>query len=53
MFAARSGAVEAIKALAAGKADLNAKTPQGCSPLLIALHNLHFDAAKVLLEAGG
>lgn len=52
MFAARSGAVDAIKALAAGKADLNAKTPEGFSPLVIALDNLHFDAAKVLVEAG-
>ncbi len=52
MFAARSGAVEAIKALAEGKADLNAKTPEGFSPLVIALDNLHFDAAKVLVEAG-
>ncbi len=40
------------KALIEGKADLNAKTPEGFSPLVIALDNLHFDAAKVLVEAG-
>jgi ankyrin repeat protein len=52
MFAARSGAVDAIKALVDGQVDLNAKTPEGFSPLVIALDNLHFDAAKVLVEAG-
>jgi len=52
MFAARSGAVEAIDALVDGRADLNAKTPEGFSPLVIALDNLHFDAAKALVDAG-
>jgi ankyrin repeat protein len=52
MFAARSGAVSALRALIEGKADLDAKTPEGFSALVIALDNLHFDAAKVLVEAG-
>lgn len=52
MFAARSGAVGALRVLAAAKADLDAKTPEGFSALVIALDNLHFDAAKVLVEAG-
>ncbi len=34
------------------KADIDAKTPEGFSPVVIALDNLHFDAAKVLVEAG-
>jgi ankyrin repeat protein len=52
MFAARHGAVAALHALIEAKADLDAKTPEGFSPIVIALDNLHFDAAKVLVEAG-
>jgi ankyrin repeat protein len=52
MFAARSGALTALRALIDGKADLNATTPEGFSPVVIALDNLHFDAAMVLVEGG-
>jgi ankyrin repeat protein len=52
MFAARHGAVSALRALIKAGADINAKTPEGFSPIVIALDNLHFDAAKVLVEAG-
>ena len=52
MFAARHGALSALRALINGKADLDAKTPEGFSPVVIALDNLHFDAAKMLVEAG-
>lgn len=52
MFAARHGAVAALRVLIEAGADINAKTPEGFSPVVIALDNLHFDAAKVLVEAG-
>jgi ankyrin repeat protein len=52
MFAARHGAVSALRVLIKAGADLDAKTPEGFSPVVIALDNLHFDAAKVLVEAG-
>ncbi|HEU4620182.1 MAG TPA: ankyrin repeat domain-containing protein, partial [Gammaproteobacteria bacterium] len=52
MFAARAGAVSALRALIKAGADIDAKTPEGFSPVVIALDNLHFDAAKVLVEAG-
>jgi ankyrin repeat protein len=52
MFAARSGAVSVLPVLIKAGADINAKTPEGFSPVVIALDNLHFDAAKVLVEAG-
>jgi ankyrin repeat protein len=52
MFAARHGAVSALRVLIKAGADLDAKTPEGFSPIVIALDNLHFDAAKVLVEAG-
>jgi ankyrin repeat protein len=52
MFAARSGAVSVLRVLIEAKADIDAKTPEGFSPVVIALDNLHFDAAKVLVEGG-
>jgi uncharacterized protein len=52
MFAARHGAVSALRELIKAGADVDAKTPEGFSPVVIALDNLHFDAAKVLVEAG-
>jgi ankyrin repeat protein len=52
MFAARHGAVSALRVLINTGADINAKTPEGFSPVVIALDNLHFDAAKMLVEAG-
>ena len=51
MFAARHGAVSALRVLIKAGADLNARTPEGFPPVVIALDNLHFDAAKVLVEA--
>jgi ankyrin repeat protein len=52
MFAARHGAVSALRVLIKAKADLDARTPEGFPAVVIALDNLHFDAAKVLVEAG-
>ena len=52
MFAARHGAVSALRVLIKAGADVNAKTPEGFSPVVIALDNLHFDAAKALVDAG-
>ena len=52
MFAARHGAVSALRVLIEAKADIDAKTPEGFSAVVIALDNLHFDAAKVLVEGG-
>jgi ankyrin repeat protein len=51
-FAARHGAVSALRVLIEAGADIDAKTPDGFSPVVVALDNLHFDAAKVLVEAG-
>ena len=52
LFAARHGAVSALRVLIDAGADVNAKTPEGFSPLIVSLDNLHYDAAKVLLDAG-
>jgi ankyrin repeat protein len=52
MFAARHGSVAALRVLVKAGADVDAKTPEGFSAVVIALDNLHFDAAKALVEAG-
>jgi uncharacterized protein len=52
MFAARAGAVSALRVLIEAGADIDATSPEGFSPIVIALDNLHFDAARVLVEAG-
>jgi ankyrin repeat protein len=52
MFAARHGSLSALRELIKAKADLNAKTPEGFPAVVVALDNLHFDAAKMLVEAG-
>jgi len=52
MFAARHGALAALRVLIEAGADIDATSPEGFSPLVIALDNLHFDAAMMLVEAG-
>ena len=52
-FAARQGAVETVKTLADGGADINQLSPADhTSPLLIATINGHFDTAALLLGLG-
>jgi len=52
MFAARHGALSSLQKLIEAGADIDATSPEGFSPVVIALDNLHFDAAKMLVEAG-
>ena len=53
MYAARQNAMDAIAALADAKADLNARTKQeGTTALQIAIINIHYDLANLLLEKG-
>ena len=53
MYAARQGAMESVSALADVHADLNAKTKQeGTTALQIAIINIHYDLANLLLERG-
>jgi uncharacterized protein len=53
MYAARQNAMEAAAALADSHADLNATTKQeGTTALQIAIINIHYDLANVLLEKG-
>jgi uncharacterized protein len=53
MYAARQNAMDAAAALADLKADLNATTKQeGTTALQIAVINIHYDLANLLLEKG-
>ena len=51
-FAAREGALEAVRALADGRADLNVTDPDGITPLYLAIINAHFDVAALLIDKG-
>jgi ankyrin repeat protein len=52
MYAARQNAIEAVRALADAKADLNATDPDQTTALVIAVINAHYDLADALLEKG-
>jgi ankyrin repeat protein len=52
MYAARDGAIDAIKVLADAGADLDLVDPDGTTALTLAIINGHFDAAVALLEKG-
>jgi ankyrin repeat protein len=52
LFAAREGCVECVPVLAELGADVSAATPDGISPIVIALINGHYDVAGALINAG-
>ncbi len=52
LYAAREGCVACIDHLIAGGADPDITDPDGATPLIAALLNFKFDAAKALIEAG-
>lgn len=52
LYAAREGCVACIAELLKGKADINLEDPHGTTPLVLALMNMKFDAAKFLIESG-
>lgn len=52
LYAARSGCVECIEAILAGGEDVDRPTPDGVTPLMLAIDNFEFDAAARLLDAG-
>jgi uncharacterized protein len=52
LFAAREGAIDAVRVLAASGTDLNLTEPDGTNALLMAIINAHYDTAVFLLDAG-
>jgi ankyrin repeat protein len=52
LFAARSGCGDCARAILAGGEEIDRPTPDGVTALMLAIDNLEFDTAKVLLDAG-
>ncbi len=52
LYAARDGCYECVEALIGAGADVNVPTPEGVTPLMLALDNQHNDVAKLLLDRG-
>ena len=53
LYAARGGCYGCVEALVAAGADVNLPTPEGVSPIMVALDNGHNGIAKFLIERGG
>jgi ankyrin repeat protein len=52
LYAARGGCYECVEDLIAAGADVNLPTPEGITPLMIALDNSHNEVAKLLMDKG-
>jgi ankyrin repeat protein len=52
LYASRDGCYDCVEALMAKGADVNVPTPEGVTPLMIALDNDNNDIAKLLLDHG-
>jgi ankyrin repeat protein len=52
MYAVRSGCYSCVEQLAAAGADINFPTPEGVTPLMLALDNSHNAVAKFLMDKG-
>lgn len=53
LYAARSGCYACVEALVSAGADVNMPTPEGVSPMMIALDNSQNGVAKYFLDHGG
>jgi uncharacterized protein len=52
LYAARDGCHECVDALLTAGANIDLPTPEGVTPLMIALDNDHLDVARLLLDRG-
>lgn len=52
MFAIRNGCYSCVEQLVAAGADINFPTPEGVTPLMLALDNEHNEVAKFLMDKG-
>src|SRR5262245_54242493 len=52
LYASRDGCYDCVEALIKSGADVNVPTPEGVTPLMVALDNDHNDVANLLLDRG-
>jgi ankyrin repeat protein len=52
LYAARSGCTRCVRSLLAAGADIDKPTPEGMTPLMIAIDNQSYDTARLLLDEG-
>jgi hypothetical protein len=52
IYAARAGCTRCVRSLLAAGADIDKPTPEGMTPLMIAIDNTAYDTARVLLDEG-
>ncbi len=52
MYAIRAGCYSCVEQLVAAGADINFPTPEGITPLMLALDNSHNEVAKFLMDKG-
>lgn len=52
LYAARDGCYPCVEELLGARDDINRPTPEGVTPLMLALDNDHNDVAKLLLDRG-
>jgi ankyrin repeat protein len=52
LYASRNGCYDCVEALIAAGADVDVPTPEGVTPLMVALDNDHNDVANLLLDRG-
>ena len=52
MYAAREGALDAARVLADAKANLDLQDPEGTTALMLAIMNVHYDVAIMLIDKG-
>jgi ankyrin repeat protein len=52
LYAARSGCSRCVRSLLEAGAAIDQPTPEGVTPLMLAIDNLHYDTARLLLDEG-